>query len=83
MTYIPQQIRRTEKLYYPESDGKPTADNTLQFNFIVLIKINLEIIYREEDVFVAGDLFWYPVEGKTKIVVAPDVLVAFNRPKGY
>lgn len=30
----------------------------------------------------AGDLFWYPVEGKPKIVNAPDVMVVFGRPKG-
>jgi hypothetical protein len=27
-------------------------------------------------------LFWYPIEGKPSIVVAPDVLVAIGRPKG-
>jgi hypothetical protein len=32
-------------------------------------------------VFVAGDLFWYPVEGDPTIRVAPDVLVVFGRPK--
>jgi hypothetical protein len=33
-------------------------------------------------VFVAGDLFWYPVEGHPEIVTAPDTMVAFGRPKG-
>jgi Uma2 family endonuclease len=33
-------------------------------------------------VFVAGDLLWYPVEGNNKIRNAPDVMVAFGRPKG-
>ena len=36
----------------------------------------------DPNVFVAGDLLWYPVEGKPKIRTAPDVLVAFGRPKG-
>jgi Uma2 family endonuclease len=35
------------------------------------------------DVFVAGDLLWYPVEGDNKTRVAPDAMVAFGRPKGY
>jgi hypothetical protein len=35
-----------------------------------------------EDVFVAMDLLWYPVKGKPKIRLAPDVLVALGRPKG-
>ena len=34
------------------------------------------------DVFVAGDLLWYPVEGDPKTRIAPDAMVAFGRPKG-
>jgi Uma2 family endonuclease len=68
---------------YPDSDGQPMADNTLQFSWIVLIKENLEILYSENDnVFVAGDLLWYPVEGNNKIRLAPDVMVVLGRPKG-
>ncbi len=37
----------------------------------------------QDDVFIAGDLFWYPVEGDPSIRVAPDVLVAFGRPRGH
>ena len=72
-----------EPVVYPESDGAPIADNTRQFRWIVTIKGNLDILYDNRvDVFVAGDLFWYPVEGNPKIVQAPDVLVAFGRPNG-
>ncbi len=68
---------------YPDSDGQPMADNTRQFQWIVLIKENLECCFADQpDVFVAGDLLWYPVEGKPKIRVAPDVFVVFGRPKG-
>ena len=68
---------------YPDSDGQPMADNTLQFRWIVLIKENLECVFRDApDVFVAGDLLWYPVEGRPDIRVAPDVMVVFGRPKG-
>ena len=83
MTYQPTAIFSKPKLFYPESDGQPMADNTLQFEYIVKIKTNLEILYREKEVFVAGDLFWYPVEGRPRTVVAPEVLIAFDRPKGY
>jgi len=55
------------------------ADNTKQFDAIVLIKTNIDD--RVPD-FVAGDHFWYPVEGRPDIVVAPDVFVAIGRPKG-
>jgi hypothetical protein len=40
-------------------------------------------LFREvSDVFVATDLFWYAVEGHPEIRTAPDVFVAFGRPKG-
>lgn len=72
-----------QTIIYPESDGRPMADNTKQFHQIVTIEGNLEILYAEdENVFVAGDLLWYPVEGNNKIRSAPDVMVAFGRPKG-
>jgi Uma2 family endonuclease len=68
---------------YPESDGQPIAENTLQFRWIVTIKEGLEALFRNRpDVFVAGDFFWYPVEGDPRIRVAPDVMIVFGRPKG-
>jgi Uma2 family endonuclease len=74
----------TESLF-PDSDGKPMADNTEQFRWIVMIKENLEILFAAEaDVFIAGDLLWYPVQVQEPPVPsqAPDVMVAFGRPKG-
>jgi Uma2 family endonuclease len=60
------------------------AENTLQFKWIVLIKEGLETQFRDDpNVFVAGDLLWYPEEGKPKIRQAPDAMVAIGRPKGY
>ncbi len=71
-------------LIYPDSDGERMADNTQQFELIVWIKENLERVYAQDpNVFVAGDLLWYPVEGNNKLRQAPDVMVAFGRPKGY
>jgi Uma2 family endonuclease len=68
---------------YPDDDGEPMAENTLQFTWIVVIKEGLEALLRHNpDVFVAGDLLWYPVEGKPTIRSAPDAMVAFGRPKG-
>jgi Uma2 family endonuclease len=71
-------------VFYPESDGQPMADNTKQYTWIVTIKENLEILFKSrDDVFIAGDLFWFPVQGKGGIRQAPDVLVVFGRPKGH
>jgi Uma2 family endonuclease len=71
------------KTVYPDSDGNPMSDNTVQFGWIVLLKENLECLFANNpDVFVAGDLLWYPVEGHPEIRLAPDVMVAMGRPKG-
>ena len=69
---------------YPESDGQPMADNTEQYEWIVKIKENLEILFVDRpDVFIAGDLLWYPVPNRQITgPIAPDVFVAFGRPKG-
>lgn len=73
----------TTEIVYPDSDGQAMADNTKQFQWITVIKTNLDWLFRdEEQVFVAGDLLWYPVEGNPKYRVAPDVMVVFGRPKG-
>lgn len=75
--FIPQRIE------YPSSDGKPMADNTLQFRWIVKIQGGLDHRFRDDpNVFVAGDLLWYPVEGMPNISAAPDTMVVFGRPKG-
>ncbi|MEY3556924.1 MAG: Uma2 family endonuclease [Microcystis aeruginosa L111-01] len=71
------------EIIYPDSDGQPLADNTLQFRWITTIKTNLDWLFREQsDVFVAGDLLWYPVENDNKLRQAPDIMVVFGRPKG-
>jgi Uma2 family endonuclease len=73
----------SQSIDYPESDGKPMADNTKQFRWIVVVKENLERLFANDpNVFVAGDLLWYPLEGNNKICTAPDAMVVFGRPKG-
>jgi Uma2 family endonuclease len=68
---------------YPESDGMPMADNTRQFRLIVMIQGGLDAQFAgQPDVFVAGDLLWYPVEGQPTVRAAPDIMVAFGPPKG-
>jgi len=62
------------------------AENTEQYRWIVMIKENLEILFRAmADVFIAADLFWYPVpktETETVNPQTPDVMVVFGQPKG-
>ena len=81
MSPLPSAL--TPEVIYPDSDGQPMADHTKQFRWIVTIKENLERLFRDRaDVFVAGDLLWYPVEGNNTLCQAPDVLVVVGRPKG-
>ena len=72
------------EVIYPDSDGQPMADNTRQFDYIVMIQGGLAALFADRpDVFVAGDLLWYPVEGNPSIRAAPDAMVIFGRPPGY
>jgi len=77
------QIPGRHEVIYPERDGKPKADNTLQFRWIVTIEGGLDALYKDNpNVFVAGDLLWYPVEGDNRTRAAPDAMVVFGRPRG-
>lgn len=70
-------------LVLPDSDGKHMSDNTEQYRWIVIIKENLEILFADiPDVFIAGDLLWYPIRTRLVSPTAPDVMVVFGRPKG-
>ncbi|MGM9497825.1 Uma2 family endonuclease [Desertifilum tharense IPPAS B-1220] len=73
----------TSEIVYPDSDGQPMSDNTKQFRWIVVVQQNLEWLFADHSqVFIAGDLLWYPVQGNPKVRQAPDVMVVFGRPKG-
>lgn len=74
--------RRTS-VVYPVSDGKPMADNTIQFRWIAILKWNLDHQFADDpNVFVAGDHLIYPIEGDPTIRAAPDTYVAFGPAKG-
>ncbi|NET56470.1 MAG: hypothetical protein F6K47_09945, partial [Symploca sp. SIO2E6] len=71
-------------------DGKPLADNTTQLRYIFTIKGGLDALFKDRaDVFIAADLFWYPVQLSPEQIQkleepqrqAPDVMVVFGRPK--
>ncbi len=70
-------------IVYPESDGKPMSDNTRQYEYIVTIKEGIEALFPDSNVAVFGNLLWYPTEGDARTRAAPDVMVAFGRPKGH
>jgi Uma2 family endonuclease len=77
-----QVVLMPDPILYPDSDGKPLAENTKQFRWIVVLFGNLAALFRDRgDVFVAADLSWYAVEGRPEERLAPAVLVVFGRPK--
>jgi Uma2 family endonuclease len=79
VTHVPPQ----PEIEYPDSDGKPMSDHTLQYKGIVVIREGLADQFADyPNVFVGANLLWYPVEGKPTIRGAPDVLVAIGRPQG-
>lgn len=78
----PRVKQNADAIVYPDSDGLPMADNSKQFRVISTIEGNIEILMAHDlNVFVAGDMLWYPVEGHPDIRQAPDIMVAFGRPK--
>jgi Uma2 family endonuclease len=69
-------------VHYPDDDGLPMSDNTQQMKWIFLVYGNLLAQYdANPDVFVAANHLIYSVEGDNKTRQAPDVFVAFGRPK--
>ena len=73
----------TAEIIYPDSDGQPMAESTIQYELIVKIKEGCESLFKDDpNVFVAADLLWYPVERRIDISQAPDTMVVFGRPKG-
>lgn len=78
MTAIPFQ----REIVYPESDGEPMAETEVhQDETIYLIEALKERFRPVPDVYVAGDMFLYFVQGDPRSVVSPDVFVVRGVPK--
>lgn len=69
-------------LVFPDSDGQPMAENTRQYEAIVTLKGNIEA-FVPADAFVAGDHLIYVDSRDPAARQAPDVYVAFGRPRGH
>ena len=71
---------------YPESDGKPLAENDPQLHAIHYAFGALLLRYQDRsDVYVSADLLVYYEEGNPRVSVVPDVFVVFgveNRMRG-
>src|SRR4051794_13385860 len=72
MTAIPFQ----REIVYPESDGQPMAESDLhRKEMTYLIEALTEHFRRADEVYVAGNLFFYYKKGDPRSVVAPDLFV--------
>ena len=64
---------------YPESDGRPMAENDWQLAVIVYAVGALKARFADRpDVYVSGDLLVYHEEGNPRASVVPDVFVVFG-----
>jgi Uma2 family endonuclease len=80
----PSRLFGLPHVNYPACDGRLMWNDDLQAKWMIKIKGGLDALFRDDpNVFVAGDLLWYPVEGNNRTRLAPDAMVAFGRPKGH
>lgn len=78
MSAMPLQYEEVE---YPESDGKPMAETGIHVEELLNLLSSLIDRYQGvPDVYVAGNNFFYYVEGNPRYAVSPDVYVV--RPRG-
>jgi Uma2 family endonuclease len=70
------------ELEFPSSDGQPMAENTRQWEAIATLKGNIES-FTPATAFVAGDHLIYVDPTDPTERQAPDVYVAFGRPRGH
>ncbi len=74
--------RLPQPIEYPDSDGQPMAESDFQFEPLSYAVESLKIHFQNRnDVYVAGNIFFYYEEGEPTEVVAPDVLVVIGAEK--
>lgn len=84
---IPPQTQTTlseHVIHYPDSDGKPMAENDAQYYCITDTRFALEQYFAEHpQVYLAADLLIYYRFGVPTRSVAPHIFVVFGIPKEY
>ena len=69
-----------EDLVYPEEAHSVTGTDD-HLSWIILLRGNLRAVFHGQNVYIGGDIFWYPVEGEPRICASPDALAVFGRPQ--
>ena len=70
-----QKIQSAPTFVYPESDGKPMAETDTHRNLMVDFIQMLQHHFRNDPVYVSGNLLIYYEEGNVKKSVSPDVFI--------
>lgn len=73
-----QKIQSAPTIIYPESDGKPMAETDKHRDLMVDCIQTLQHHFRDDPVYVSGNLLMYYEQGNPKKSVAPDVFVVFD-----
>jgi Uma2 family endonuclease len=78
----PNALAVDEDIEFPSADGNPMSENTRQDEAIVTLKGNIEA-FAPLDAFVAGGHLIHVDRRDRNARQAPDVYVAFGRPRGH
>ena len=74
-----QSIHPPVAIDYPESDGKPLAENDAQLHAIHYAFGALRLYFSDRpDAYISADLLIYYEEGNPRVSVAPDTFVVFG-----
>ena len=78
---MPQPALVPTLIDYPDSDGCPMPEGGFQFNSLTYAVMALRVHFQyRQDVYVAGNMLLYDVEGDRQSSISPDVFVAFGVP---
>ena len=72
---MPQKMGSAPTIVYPESDGKPMAETDVHRDLMVDFIRMLQHHFRDEPIYVSGNLLIYYEEGNVRKSVSPDVFV--------
>ncbi len=73
-----KKIQSAPTIVYPESDGMPMAETDVHRDLMIDFILMLKHYYRNDDVYVSGNLFMYYEKGNPRKSVSPDVFVVFG-----
>lgn len=71
-------IQKITLIEYPSSDGEPMAETEVHILAILQLLSALRLFFRNQDIYVVGNIFLYYREGNSTARKAPDVMVVKN-----